>query len=536
MRTLLFNGKIYLERERFAEALLIEDGTIKSVGSNLELSTLKVDERIDCQGKTVIPGINDSHMHLVAVGEGLETVNLQGSSSIDEIVERCRKFISENSELAKNGILAMGWNQDLFLDEKRIPNRHDADRISTDIPILLRRVCGHVLIGNTKAIEMVGIDGNTPQFEGGTFEIGEDGFPNGVFTENACGKLRRALKDYTLKDRERMFIKAMEHAVSFGITSVQSNDIGAVITREKEEALEMFKNVFAEGKAKLRYHHQICFKTPQELKEWIDKGYFKDDENLWHTVGQLKLFKDGSLGARTALMENEYADAPGVYGEERFSDEQVDEFCKVADEHGIQIITHVIGDRAINKVVKSYEKVIKNGENPNRHGLVHCQITTKEMLERIAKDNLVVFYQPIFLDYDIHIVEDRCGKELAKTSYAFKSLEELGSKVCYGTDSPVEPCNPFPNIYCAVTRKDLKGNPKSGFVPEECVDIYTAIDNYTYGGAYAQFMENKKGRVKEGYLADLAILDRDIFTVAPEEIKDIKVEMTIVNGEIVYKR
>ena len=186
--------------------------------------------------------------------------------------------------------------------------------------------------------------------------------------------------------------------------------------------------------------------------------------------------------------------------------------------------------------MKTYEKLIKNGKNPLRHALIHCQITNKAMLENIAKNNVLVMYQPIFLDYDMHIVESRCGKELASTSYAFNTLDKLGGKISYGTDCPVEGCNPFLNIYCAVTRKDLKGNPEGGFYPEECVDIYTAVDAYTEGSAYAEFMENKKGRIKEGFYADMVILDKDIFTIDPIEIKDIKVLLTMVGGKVVYEK
>ncbi|MDY5211727.1 amino acid permease [Intestinibacter sp.] len=203
---------------------------------------------------------------------------------------------------------------------------------------------------------------------------------------------------------------------------------------------------------------------------------------------------------------------------------------------GIQVATHVIGDGAVEKTIDSYEKTFGKEGNKLRHTLVHCQITDRALLERIAKLGIVVSYQPIFLDYDMHIVEKRCGKELASTSYAFKTLGDLGAKIAYGTDCPVEDCNPFPNIYSAVTRKDSKGFPEGGFYPEECVDVYTAVDAYTEGSAYMEFMEGKKGRIKPGQLADIVVLDKDIFTCDPMEIKDILPVMTMVDGKIVYKK
>ena len=541
METLFYNAKVYLEREKFAEAVLVKEGLISKVGTSEELlKTAEKDcKKIDCHGKTVIPGLNDSHMHLLVLGESLQTVKLTNSKSVDEIIERCRKFIKENPELSKNGVFAIGWNQDLFEDDKRIPNRHDADKISTEIPIILRRVCGHLMVSNTKAIEMLGIDGNSEQFEGGTFEIGEDGYPNGVFTENACRQLRKVIPEFSLEDRARMAVEAMKHAVSFGVTSVQSNDLGAVVLGDKDKYFKMFCKIYEEGKGLLRYHHQITFQSPEELRNYAENGELVKGnypEDSWITLGPLKLFKDGSLGARTAMLENDYADNPGNRGEERFDEKYIEDLCKAADEHGMQVVTHVIGDAATNSVMKTYEKLIKNGKNPLRHTLIHCQITNKAMLENIAKNNVLVMYQPIFLDYDMHIVESRCGKELASTSYAFNTLDKLGGKISYGTDCPVEGCNPFPNIYCAVTRKDLKGYPEKGFYPEECVDVYTAVDAYTEGSAYAQFMENKKGRIKEGFYADMVILDKDIFTVDSLEIKDIKPLLTMVGGKIVYEK
>ncbi|MDU1910191.1 amidohydrolase [Fusobacterium sp.] len=541
MEILFYNAKVYLERGEFAEAVLVKKGLISKVGTSEKL--LKVADsdckKIDCHGKTIIPGLNDSHMHLLVLGESLQTVKLTNSKSVDEIIVRCRKFIKENPELSKNGVFAIGWNQDLFEGDKGIPNRHDADKISTEIPIILRRVCGHLMVSNTKAIEMLGIDGNSEQFEGGTFEIGEDGYPNGVFTENACRQLRKVIPEFSLEDRARMAVEAMKHAVSFGVTSVQSNDVGAVVLGDKDRYFKMFCKIYEEGKGLLRYHHQITFQSPEELRNYAENGELAKGnypEDSWVTLGPLKLFKDGSLGARTAMLENDYVDDPGNRGEERFDEKYIEDLCRTADENGIQIATHVIGDAATNSVMRTYEKLIKDGKNPLRHALIHCQITNKTMLENIAKNNILVMYQPIFLDYDMHIVESRCGKELASTSYAFNTLDKLGGKISYGTDCPVEGCNPFPNIYCAVTRKDLKGNPEEGFYPEECVDIYTAVDAYTEGSAYAQFMENKKGRIKEGFYADMVILDKDIFTVDSLEIKDIKPLLTMVGGKIVYEK
>ena len=539
MKTILFNGKVYVEREKFVEAVLIEDGIIKEIGTNEEiLKNTGIDEKIDCKGNTVIPGLNDSHMHILSFAERMYQVKINDCKTIDEMIERCRDFIKKYPDRVKNGLHSQGWNQDLFVDSDRMPTRFDLDKISTEIPVILERICGHILTTNTKAIEMLGLDKDSKQYSGGTFEIGEDGYPNGIFTENACSYAKEIIPRFSIEEREKMFLEANKYAVEHGITSIQSNDIGTIVL-DSQTYFNMFHKIYNENKGLVRYRHQVSFNSPKDFKEFIENGEYKNGQyknNSFLSLGPVKIFKDGSLGARTALMRNGYNDDPGNKGIEWLSVDEMDEYCKLAKEANIQIATHVIGDDAIEKTINSYEKAFIDGENKLRHTLIHCQITDKELLERIANLGILVSYQPIFLDYDMHIVEKRCGSELASTSYAFKTLKDLGAKIAYGTDAPVEDCNPFPNIYCAVTRKDSKGYPEGGFYPNECVDIYTAIDAYTEGSAYMEFMEDKKGRIKPGQLADMVVLDKDIFTCDPMEIRNILPLMTIIDGNVVYRK
>lgn len=536
MKTVIYNGKVYLERDKFAQAILINDGLIEKTGTNEEILSMAPSdcEKIDAKGKTILPGLNDSHQHLGYIGEWLILADLSSARSIDDIVYIGKKFIEENPDLCKYGLTGIGWNQDYFIDEKRIPNRHDLDRISTEIPIVFKRVCAHVVSANTKAIEMAKITAETPQFDGGVFEIGEDGKPNGIFNENATDEIQKVIPNHTAKEWEQIYIKAMEYAVSVGITSVQSNDVR---DRNYKEVFELLHKLFDEGKMLLRYRHQISLLNMKNFKDFIETEYKHGKyDNKFLSLGPLKLFKDGSLGARTGLMRNEYMDDPNNFGVASLSDEQMDALCSIAAENGIQVITHVIGDGAVEQTVTNYERVMNGEDNILRNGVVHCQITDSPLLERIAKLGILAFVQPIFLHYDIHIVESRVGNELARTSYAFNTLDKLGVHVSYGTDAPIEDCNPFPNIYCAVTRKDLNGFPEGGFYPEECVDVMQAIDNYTIGSAYAEFQEEVKGRILPGYYADLIILDRDIFTIPVDEIKDVKVNLTMVDGKIVYQK
>ncbi|MEE0515947.1 MAG: amidohydrolase family protein, partial [Emergencia sp.] len=287
------------------------------------------------------------------------------------------------------------------------------------------------------------------------------------------------------------------------------------------------------------YRHQVCFNDFEEFKAYLTEGEFAKgsyDEDSWLTLGPLKLFKDGSLGARTALMKNGYEGDPDNHGLEWIKPEEMHKYCQLAKEYGMQVVTHCIGDAAVASTMDCYEAAFVDGENKLRHALVHCQITDEALLERIAEKDILVFAQPIFLDYDMNIVENLCGKELASTSYAFGTLMRKGAHVSYGTDCPVESYNPFENIYMAVTRKDRAGRPEGGFYPAECVDVESAVDAYTIESAYAEFMEDKKGRIKEGYYADMVLLDRDIFTVDPMEIKEILPVMTMVGGKVVFER
>ena len=531
MRTILINGKIYVEKDNFKEAIYIEDGFVTQVGTNEEILKNTSDEIIDLKGKTVLPGLNDSHLHISLVGEAMASCNLTQARSIDDVIDLGKKFMEENENIAV--LTGRGWNQDYFTTgERRLLNRHDLDKISTEITVIFDRVCAHVAVGNTKALEILGLDENAT-VDGGEILLDSDGKPNGIFTENAVRLIQSVIPKKDNSDREKEFLDAANYALSVGITSVQSCDI---MNKDFEKTFEIIHNIYDNKKVKLRYGHQYNFQDIEDFKTYLETEFKNENyDEKFKSKGALKLFKDGSLGARTALMLDDYNDAPGVKGVAALSDEQLQDLCDLATKNGIRVVTHAIGDGAVESVINAYENTMVDGKNPLRHGIVHCQITSKEQLERIAKLNIPVMYQPIFLDYDTQIVEDRVGKELSSTSYAFNTLYKLGAPVSLSTDAPVEGCNPFPNIYCAVTRMRVDETPEGGFYQEEKMDIYDAIDAYTIGSAFNEFKENFKGRIKPGYVADLIVLDNDIFTVDEFKIKDIRVEKTMIDGEFVYE-
>ena len=283
----------------------------------------------------------------------------------------------------------------------------------------------------------------------------------------------------------------------------------------------------------MRYVGQCGCENMQQAVEYVRDDWGRKVGLMEY--GPAKMFKDGSLGARSAMMRNGYADDANAKGVDRISEDEQLAMIQFFQDKGVTVATHCIGDGAIDVTQKMYAQVAGT-ENKYRHNIIHYQITDMDMVKFTRDHNILVSYQPVFLQYDLHIVESRCGHDLAMQSYCFKTAKEMGIHASYGTDSPVENCNPLANLYCAVTRKDFKGQPLEGWNPAECMSVEDAVDAYTYESAYAEFKEGVKGRIKPGFYADLVVLDKDIFTCDPMEIKDVLPVLTMVDGKIVYRK
>lgn len=534
MTTVIYNAKVYLERERFAQAVLIEDGIIKAVGSNegILAAAGSTAQRYDAAGRTVVPGFNDSHQHLRMVGELLGSIQLLGVTSLAGMQQAIRDFIETNHPAPGAVLYGMGWNQDYFTDVDRLPTRADLDAVTTDYPVILERACGHILVANTAAIERAGITPDTPAAEGGAIDHDENGQLTGIFREHASAQVTKIRQTSTVESTMQALRLGMQHAAECGITSVQTMDLRA---EDWRTTLEAYDRVQAENPT-LRVYHQCNFMDPEGFGAFLAEGHRTGVGDPYNRIGPLKLFVDGSLGARTAVMRAPYQDDPKAEGIPTLSPDQLDALLAMAKENGCQVVIHAIGDGGIEEVLNGYDKICTNGENPLRLGIVHCQITDRPLLERFAKNDILALVQPIFLHYDMTVVEDRVGKELASTSYAFETLRRLGVHTSFGTDSPVEDMDAINNLYCAVTRKNLKGEPAGGFYPNECMDIYAAVDAYTAESAYVSFEENVKGRIRPGYYADLVVLSEDIFTLPPDELRRTKIDATMVGGRFVYQR
>ena len=524
-----YNGRIYTGALPLQEAFLVEDGIFKFVGSDREVLAMEADVRTDLEGRFVCPGFNDSHMHLLGLGKSLSMAPLwKHTGSMEEMLECLRR-----QGTGQGGwILGRGWNQDLFRDEQRMPDRHDLDTVSTELPVCATRACGHALCLNTQALELLGITADTPQPEGGEIRM-EDSVPNGLLFDNAMDLATQRLPAPGKEELKQMLRMACAAVNARGITSVQSDDYSTFSGLDPKTVNEAFRELEQEGGLTVRVYEQANITEVEALRHFISSGERRDTPLF--RIGPLKLLGDGALGARTAYLSKPYADDPGARGLSVFTQEQFDALIGCANENGMQVAVHCIGDACLDMVLSALRKALSaHPRADHRHGIVHCQITRPDQLDTIAELGLHVYAQSIFLDYDLHIVEARCGKELAGSSYSWKTLMEKGCTVSNGSDCPVEQPDVMAGIQCAVTRRDLKGH--GPYLEKEAFTLQEAVDSFTKAGARASFEEDIKGQIRPGMLADFTVLDADPFETEPSALKDIPIRATWLGGKCVFSR
>ena len=523
------NGRIYTGKLPLQEAFLVEAGKFTLVGSNREILAQPAEKVVDLKGRFLCAGFNDSHMHLLNFGQALSVANLAAHTSSLEDMLDC---LGQTPPGRGGWILGRGWNQDLFSGDHVMPTRWDLDRVSLECPVCAVRACGHALSVNSKALELLGITGQTPQMEGGRIIL-EQGEPNGVLLDNA---MELVLEKIPLPDKSE--IKAMLRCASRelnrrGITSCHSDDYSAFQNLPWETVNEAYREMEADGELTVRVYEQANFTTAQALRAFIDAGNCTGVGSEMFRIGPLKMLGDGALGARTAFLSRPYADDPTTKGLCVFPPEVFDQMIGLANEANMQTAIHCIGDACLDLVLNSIEKaLINHPRKDHRHGIVHCQITRADQLERICRLGLHVYAQSIFLDYDIHIVHERAGDDLAQTSYRWKTLMAKGATVSNGSDCPVEWPNVLGGIQCAVTRRDLKGC--DPYLPEEAFTVEEALNSFTQGGAWASFEEREKGCIAPGMMADFVVLGENPFEVPPQEINRIPVLATYLAGRPVY--
>ncbi len=534
MNKIFFNGKIYTmdKNDSVVEAVYVEDGKIKKTGSNDEIFSLKKDgdKIVDLHNQTVVPGFNDSHLHMLLYGQCLNEVMLFGSKSQDEVVERGSEFLKTHELSEGQWLVGRGWNHDDFENKKMI-TKYDLDKISTEIPIMFSRACYHIITCNSKALKLAGITKDT-KLENGEVEV-IDGEMTGVLKEGAGQIVSSIINNMKRKETKNDLLAAMNKMSSFGITSVHSDDD---ITDGDYNVVEAYKEIEAEGKMDVRVFQQCRIYNIEGFNDFINRVYNKFEPTENYKLGSVKIWTDGSLGGRTALMNEPYSDDINTSGISTFEKNDLFDLISAAHYNNLPVAIHAIGDKAVDIAIEGIEKAkVKNPKEDMRHGIIHLQITSKEALRKIKEDNIIAFIQPIFVGTDYKIVEDRVGNR-AKDSYNWKTLLDYGVKIPFSTDSPVESPNPLENIYCAVTRMDLQQKPEGGWLPEQKLTVSQAVKAYTVDSAYASYEENVKGSIEEGKFADMAVLSHNIFELHPVKIKDAYCTMTVKGGKIVYKK
>ncbi len=539
MDLILRNGRIHQidEEKGVVEALAIREGKIEALGRDEEIMKLAKEdtEIIDLEGRPAFPGFNDSHMHLVNYGYSRIQADLIGVQSIDELKERMSNFIQDKGIEEGKWVLGRGWNHDYFLDKQVFPHRYDLDEISTEHPIMVTRTCGHVASINSKALEIIGIDRDTEQVEGGHFDLDEHGEPRGIFREKALFMVHENIPSFSLDEVKEMILLGVRALNSEGITSVGSDDFEALPDKDYEKIIQAYKALSKEGRLNIRVYQQGLFPDPDSYREFLDQGHRTGDGDNFFKIGPLKILLDGSLGARTAALEEDYQDDPGNRGILSSTKEELDQMVQLAHENNCQVAIHGIGDRAIGMALDSIGSALeKDPREDHRHGIVHSQITNEGIFQKFKDTDSIAYIQPIFLDYDWSMVEERIGKKRLETSYNWKRMVDMGIPCSLGSDAPVETFSVMAGIYEAVTRKDLRGEPEGGWMPDQALSVDQALAGYTLEGAYASFEEDIKGSLERGKLADIVVLEEDPYQVDEDRIKDIRIHMTIVNGKVVY--
>lgn len=371
----------------------------------------------------------------------------------------------------------------------------------------------------------------------------EDGQPTGVLYE-MLPLVYAKMPAPSMEEVRNMILKAGRAAAAKGLTSVQSDDLASLPGQNMAQIIEAYRSLDQEGMLPIRVYEQCRLMNQEDYRKFrtLQEGSPQNpekNENCFR-LGPLKTFCDGSLGARTAWLMEDYADQPGNRGISIYEDvEELKKLVACAHRDGMSVAIHCIGDAAAKQALDAIETAMNTYFEQNekvRHGIVHAQILSEILMEQMAHLGVIAYMQPIFLEYDLHMAEVRIGKERLKTSYDFHRMYDLGIPIPFGTDCPVETFEPVKNIYCAVTGKDFQGLPEEGWHKEKLLTLDEAIRCYTELSAYASFDEKQKGKLAVGYLADITVMEDDLFMMEPDDLKDAKVYMTIMGGTITYQK
>ena len=512
------------EKQPWAEAIRIKDRFIEAVGSNEEVRKTcgKDTEIVELPGRLITPGLVDAHCHFVSLGRTLKMVDLRNLPNI----EACRERIKEAAAEAKPGkwILGRGWNHHQW-EESREPSIEDIDDITPNNPAMMVRACGHSIWLNSQALEKANITANTPEPPGGKIERYADGKPNGIIKE-ARKLIEAQIPPLTDEDWKEAALAAQKEALSKGLTGVHTN--------ESLQEWKVLSALDAESKLKIRVHHALQTDDMDEAKKMgiIPSG---GNDRLW--FGHVKLFADGSLGAGTALMHEPYTDEPDSCGIPFLTLDELTQKVQKAYSLGASVKIHAIGDLAVTNGLVAIETSRKDHPGERRDAMEHVQLFRLEDLDKFKELNVVASVQPAFVPSDWPAADKRWGKERCKKAgYAWKKILDAGVLTQFGSDAPVEPIDPMIGLVASVARTSLDGKPEGGWFPEGNLTLEETIAGFTKTAAWSARKENVLGSIEKGKWADLTIFEKDLSQVPVSEWKNVKIEKTIIDGEIVYEK
>jgi predicted amidohydrolase YtcJ len=517
-----------------AQAIAFKGETIIAVTSNehiMEYVKEGVSRIIDAKGRLVVPGFNDAHIHFNSIDP--DYIDLRYITDPNIITAKVREAVAKT----KPGELIRGgrWEHEMFVD-KQWPTKELIDPVAPNNPVVLSRADGHSVLVNSYIIRNSGITKDTPDPFGGEIQRNPaTGEPTGIFKETAQELLKYGQKpaNLTAEEQQELHMRgwqaAFDLAARNGVTSIQLPPGGDFDIYQK------FKDM---GKLTVRVYAGGALTTNnQKLKYYAEQQKKYPREGNWIRFGYIKGFIDGTLGSGTALFFEPYVDAPDKAGLPQMPYEEFEKIVVALDKAGFQIGIHAIGDKANHWTLNAFEKAQElNGKRNSRHRIEHAQVLDTDDIPRFARLDVIASMQPTHCITDKRFAEKRIGPNRCKGAYAWRRLLDAGAKIAFGTDYPVEPINPLEGLYAAVTRKDRAGEPGDGWFPDQKLSMEEAIELYTIGSAYAEFMEDRKGMIKEGYLGDVVIFDSDLMTIPHDQIMSAKVDYTIVGGKIVYRR
>lgn len=512
-----------------ADAVYIEKGIITAIGTTQELSLQlagKDYQRVDWDGAYVLPGLTDSHMHLSMHGMKLSMLDFSNTTSKEEMIRQIR----ERVDITPVGewIVGLNWNENNF-SPPIPPLRHELDEITTEHPIYLTRTCFHAFLGNSLAFARAGVTTNSPDPEAGSFGRDEGGELNGWIYEEASAAFTAVQPEPDYLTKKEAIRRACQDALRLGLTAAHTEDLRFL--GNIETMLQIYRELREEG---LHFRtHQLIFYT--HLDEAKSLGLRAGDGDEWLRIGAAKLFSDGAIGGRTALLQQPYSDAPHTRGMAIHTTAQLNEITAYARSLGFPIAVHAIGDGAADLTLSTMEAYPLQGISHLPDRFIHAQVLDRVLLERMTRLPLIADIQPRFVASDFPWVMERVGAERTDYLYAWKKLIQAGVICAGGSDAPIEPLDPMLGLHAAVTRRRPDTlEPEQGYLPAERLTIAEAVQLFTEGSARAAAEEQERGSIQMGKAADFTVLDRDISKDA-EQLLQAKVRMTIVNGEIGYQ-